>query len=243
MVQTFRVYKGATVVKEGDSPLTITGVAPNTAVASGDYQVTRVVDGNESTKVDIPAFTTLPIVVTGVTLAPKTASAVAGTASSSQVTATVAPANASNKAVTYSVAPATTGLTVSNAGLINWTAAVPAGTYTTTVTTTDGAKKDTHVLTLTAPVVVVTGVTVAPKTVSGEEGTAGSEQLTHTVAPAGAANKAVTYSIAPTTAGLSVTNAGLVTWDDTVPVGTYTVTVTTTDQAKVDTSVLTMTTP
>ncbi|WP_342505870.1 putative Ig domain-containing protein [Sporosarcina sp. FSL K6-2383] len=151
MAESFRVYKGATLVVEGDSPLSITGVAPNTAVANGDYQATRVVDGNESVKVDIPAFTTLPITVTGVTLTPKTSSAESGTAGSRQLAAAVAPADATNKAVTYSIAPSTTGLSVSGTGLIEWDDTVVDGVYTTTVTTTDGSKTDTHVLTLTTP--------------------------------------------------------------------------------------------
>lgn len=240
---SFRIYKGDDVIAEGESPLTITGIAPNTNVAVGEYQVVRVEDEKESDRVDILEFKTLPIAVTGVTLSPKTSTAEADKADGANLTTTVAPSNATNKAVTYAITPTTTGLTVSAAGRVEWTEAVPAGTYTTTVTTTDGARKDTHVLTLTTPVVAVTGVTVAPKTISGEEGTAGSEQLTHTVAPAGATNKAVTYSVSPTTAGLAVSNAGLVSWDDTVAAGTYTVTVTTTDQAEIDTAELTVTTP
>lgn len=147
----FKIYKGDTVVAEGESPLTITGIAPNTDVVAGEYQAVRVEDGRESKKVDIPAFKTLPIAVTGVTLSPKTSNAEAGTAGNRQLTATVAPANATNKKVTYSIAPTTAGLSVNNTGLIAWTDAVPAGTYTTTVTTEDGKKTDTHVLTLSEP--------------------------------------------------------------------------------------------
>ncbi|WP_342512258.1 putative Ig domain-containing protein [Sporosarcina sp. FSL K6-1522] len=151
MAETFKIYKGATMVKEGVSPLAITGIAPNTAVAKGDYQAVRVLDGKESAKVDIPAFTTLPISVTGVTLTPKTSSAESGTAASRQLAAAVAPANATNKAVTYSIAPTTAGLSVSATGLIEWDDSVADGVYTTTVTTTDGNHTDTHVLTLTTP--------------------------------------------------------------------------------------------
>lgn len=86
---------------------------------------------------------------TGVTASPKTHSAEAGTAGSYTVAAAVAPTNANNKAVGYTITPATTGLTVSAAGKVDWTAAVPDGTYTTTVKTTDGGKTDTSVLTLT----------------------------------------------------------------------------------------------
>ncbi|WP_180321501.1 putative Ig domain-containing protein [Cytobacillus horneckiae] len=148
----YKIYKGDTVVVEGESPLTIAGINPNTNVASGEYQVVRVEDERESERVDIPSFKTLPIAVTGVTLSPKTSNAEAGTAGTRQLSSTIAPSNATNKAVTYAIAPTTSGLSVNASGLISWAENVPAGTYTTTVTTADGAKKDTHVLTLTEPV-------------------------------------------------------------------------------------------
>lgn len=60
MGDIFRIYKkDETKVAEGVSPLTITGVEPETSVAKGDYQATRVDGDMESTKVDIAAFTTL----------------------------------------------------------------------------------------------------------------------------------------------------------------------------------------
>ena len=69
MPYTFKIYKkDVTKVTEGERPLTITGIASNTQVAKGDYQATSVVGGQESVKVDIPAFTTIPISGTGVTL-------------------------------------------------------------------------------------------------------------------------------------------------------------------------------
>lgn len=148
---TFKIYKGDAVVAEGESPLAITGINPNTDVAAGDYQTVRVYGDKESERVDIPAFKTLPIAVTGVTLSPKTSSAESGTAGTRQLTATVAPANATNKNVSYAIVPTTSGLSVNNSGLISWSDAVQAGTYTTTVTTTDGNKTDTHVLTLIEP--------------------------------------------------------------------------------------------
>lgn len=56
----FRIYKNdGTQVVEGESPLAITGLEPETVVAAGDYQAVRVVDGTESEKVDVPGFTTL----------------------------------------------------------------------------------------------------------------------------------------------------------------------------------------
>ena len=65
MADTFKIYKGQTEVVSGTSPLTITGMEPNTSVPVGEYQVTRVVNGKESERVDIPAFKTLSIAVTG----------------------------------------------------------------------------------------------------------------------------------------------------------------------------------
>lgn len=89
----------------------------------------------------------------------------------------------------------------------------------------------------------VTGVTLAPKTKTADSGTAGSEQLTATVAPANATNKAVTYSVEPTTAGLTVNDSGVLAWTDAVGAGEYTVTVTTTDGNKAATSTLTLSEP
>lgn len=82
MVDTFKIYKGQTEVVSGQSPLTITGMEPNTSVSAGEYQVTRVVNGKESERVDIPAFKTLSIAVTGLEFSPKTSTADAGTAGS-----------------------------------------------------------------------------------------------------------------------------------------------------------------
>lgn len=131
--------------------MTITGLDPDTEVAEGIYQAVCVEGERESAKVDIPVFKTLPIAVTGVTLSPKTSTAVAGTAGNRQLSATVTPANATNKTVTFSIAPETPGLSVTSGGNIAWTDAVPDGEYTTTATTADGSKTDTHVLTLTKP--------------------------------------------------------------------------------------------
>lgn len=96
-MDTFKIYKGQTEVVSGTSPLTITGMEPDTSVSAGEYQVTRVVNGTESERVDIPAFKTLSIAVTGLEFSPKTSTADAGTAGSRQITATVLPENATNK--------------------------------------------------------------------------------------------------------------------------------------------------
>lgn len=89
----------------------------------------------------------------------------------------------------------------------------------------------------------VTGVTLSPKTSTGESGTAGEQQVTATVAPSNATDKTITYTISPVTDGLSVTDSGLIKWTDTVGAGKYTTTVTTSDGGFTDTHVLTLSEP
>lgn len=157
MADILKLYKGSTVVntaergENGKATVKATGLTPNTDIPSGTYQLAWEIDGVEGPKVDCPSAKTKPVAVTGVVLSPKTSTGETGTAANRQLTATLAPTNATNKTVTYTIAPTTAGLSVNASGLIAWTAVVPAGTYTTTVTTADGAKKDTHVLTLSDP--------------------------------------------------------------------------------------------
>lgn len=150
MAKKFNVYKkdGTKVVTESESPVTITGLTQNTDYAKGDFTATAIEDGKpESERVDIPAFktkvTTVP--VTGVTIAPKTASVEVG--ATVQVTGTVAPANATNKAVSYESSD-TTKATVNETGLVT---GVAEGTATITVKTADGNKTDTSTITVTVP--------------------------------------------------------------------------------------------
>ena len=234
---SFKIYKGDDVVAEGASPLEIKGIGANKSVAKGEYQAVRVEDDKESERVDIPAFKTLPIKVTGVTLAPNNMTGTEGEKSNRQLTATVAPSNATNKKVTYSVAPATDGLTVSTDGVLAWTADVPAGEYTVTVTTEDGKKTDTSKLVLSKPVIKVTGVTIAPKTAELEVGDI--QQLSATVAPSNADDKSVSY--ASKAQGIaSVDSKGLVT---AKTAGEAEIVVTTTDGSKTDTCVVTVVEP
>ena|SRR5699024_3315679 len=233
----FKIYKGDEVIVEGESPLTITGLDPNKDVAKGTYQAVRVEDEKESEKVDIPAFTTLPIAVTGVTVAPKTVSLEVG--ETQQLSATIAPSNATDKSVTYA-SKAQGVASVDDKGLVT---AKVAGTAEIVVTTADGEFKDTCTVTVEDPVINVTGVTLSPKTSSAESGTAGTRQLTATVAPADATDKAVTYAIAPATTGLTVNASGLISWTADVPANDYTTTVTTADGKFTDTHVLTLTEP
>ncbi|TCN61000.1 T9SS C-terminal target domain-containing protein [Flavobacterium circumlabens] len=171
------------------------------------------------------------VAVTGVTLAPTTATLLIG--ATQQVTPTVSPATATNKTVSYSSGN-TAVATVNASGLIT---ALAAGSATITVTTQDGAKTATCAVTVNASTVAVTSVSLSPTTVSLAVG--GIQQLTPTVLPANATNKNVTYS-SSNTAVATVNASGLIT---AVANGTATITVTTVSGSKTSTAAVTVSTP
>jgi hypothetical protein len=158
------------------------------------------------------------------------ASATINSGSTQQLTVTVNPSNATNKNVSYRSSN-TAVATVNSAGLVT---AVATGTATITVTTQDGAKTDSSLITVVMP---VSGVAVSPATASLTIGA--TQQLTATVSPSNASNKVVSYS-SNNTAVATVNNSGLVT---ALTAGTATITVTTQDGAKTASSVITVTAP
>src|SRR5699024_1560739 len=139
----FRIYEGESVVVEGESPLTITGLDPNTAVAKGTYQAVRVDGDRESERVDIPGFKTLPIKVESVTIAPKTNNLEVD--ATRQLNVTVEPSNATNQDVAYTSDNEAIA-TVDANGLVT---AIAEGTAIITVTV-DG-KNDTATVNVTRP--------------------------------------------------------------------------------------------
>jgi uncharacterized protein YjdB len=170
------------------------------------------------------------IAVTGVTVSPATATLSVG--ATQQLTPTVAPANATNKTVSYS--SNNTGVaTVNGSGLVT---AIASGTATITVTTQDGAKTATAVITVNTSNVAVTNVSLSPASATLSVGA--TQQLTPTVLPSNATNKTVSY--ASNNTGVATVNAsGLVT---AVSNGTATITVTTADGNKTSTAVITVST-
>ena len=142
---SFKIYKGDDVVAEGASPLEIKGIGANKSIAKGTYQAVRVENEKESERVDIKAFKTLPIKVTGVTVAPKTNNLeVDGTR---QLNATIEPSNATNKKVTYE-SDNDEVATVNSSGLVT---AIGEGKATITVKTVDGNHTDTATVNVTEP--------------------------------------------------------------------------------------------
>jgi uncharacterized protein YjdB len=170
------------------------------------------------------------IPVTGVTVAPATVSVNIGL--TTQLIATVAPANATNQSVTWS-SNNTSVATVNATGLVS---AGTEGVATITVTTQDGLKTATCVVTVTNINVPVTGVTVTPTTASVNVGA--TTQLTATIAPANATNKTINWS-SNNTAIATVSTTGLVTG---IAEGNAIITATTQDGLKTATCAVTVNT-
>ena len=109
------------------------------------FQLKKVIvsDGESVFDMDYSKGTDGQVKVASVSLTPSTLSLAVG--ATSQLTFEVLPANATNKAVSFSSSSA--NATVSATGLVT---AVSAGSATITVTTADGSKTDTTVVTVTA---------------------------------------------------------------------------------------------
>lgn len=168
--------------------------------------------------------------VTGVTLDRGAVAIVVGT-NPVQLVATVAPSDATDASVTWTSSNAGVA-TVSATGLVT---AVGAGTATITATTTSGALTAVCTVTVTAPNVATTGVTLDKHALSLTAGGATSA-LVATVAPANATNAAVTYTSSNTSVA-TVSATGVVT---PIGAGTATITVTTASGSHTDTCAVTV---
>ena len=149
MADTLNVYKGESLVSssayaEGKATVTINELEANTDYPLGTYKVARQNEHGESAKVDVPAFKTKPITVTGVTLNKESTSIEVGFTET--LSATVAPSTATDKTVVYTSSNGEVA-TVDNQGVVT---AVATGTADITVTTTDGNKTAVTTVTVTA---------------------------------------------------------------------------------------------
>ncbi|WP_426451216.1 Ig-like domain-containing protein (plasmid) [Staphylococcus xylosus] len=219
MAEELKVYKGSEVVgqaergEDGKASVTINGLEANTDYPVGTYQVAFANEDKESEKVDVPAFKTKPINVTGVSLNKTSTSLEVG--ATETLSATVAPSTATDKTVTFASSDAEVA-TVDNTGKVT---AVKEGNADITVTTKDGSKTAKCTLTVTAKQIPVTGVTLDKSTLSLEEGATGN--LVATISPENASYKAVRFTSSDE-AIATVDNEGLVT---AVSAGTADITV------------------
>jgi len=183
-----------------------------TPVASGSATImVTTVDGGKTATCAV----TVTVHVTGVQLDTPTLGVVMGTPQT--LTATVTPAGATNPAVTWYSAN-TSIATVVN-GVV--TPVAPGGPINITATTVNGSFVATCAVTVTAPVVPVTGVQLNQGSLTFSNGGTGST-LIATVVPANATNRAVTWS--SSTPGVATVVGGAVT---PVATGATTITVTT----------------
>ncbi|QDH83932.1 hypothetical protein Axy10_019 [Achromobacter phage vB_AxyP_19-32_Axy10] len=187
--------------------------------------VIRVTHADGQVYVDVPVNVSQAGVIpsTAVAVAPKTATV--NVNQTTTLTATKTPAN-STDVVEWSSDKENIATVVG--GVVTGKA---PGTATITARTETG-KTDTAAITVTQP---VQGVTLAPVNPTVAAGS--TVQLTATVTPANASNKAVTYTSA-TPAVATVNATGLVTG---VAAGTSVITVKTTNGAKTATTTVTVT--
>jgi uncharacterized protein YjdB len=185
-----------------------------TAVGPGSTIITVTTnDGGMTATMDI----SVNRAVTGVSLDVESASIdVDGTL---QLTATIEPDDATDKSVTWSSSDDDIA-TVDDNGLVT---AVSAGTAKITVITHSGFRTATAEITVIAPDVPVTGVTLNVETLDLEINS--SLRLFASVVPEDATDQSVTWSSSDTEI-VSVDNVGVIT---AVSLGTATVTATTTD--------------
>jgi len=146
------------------------------------------------------------------------------------LTATVNPSNASNKNVYWTSSDQTVA-TVDNTGKVT---SVKAGSATITVTTEDGGKTATCMVTVKEKIYPVTGVTLDRTSVELTEGDV--TVLTATVNPSNASNKNVFWTSSDQSVA-SVDNTGKVS---ALKAGSATITVTTEDGGKTATCSVTV---
>jgi len=199
-VATVDEYGVITAHKEGTAVITVTTV-------DGEFEATCTV-------------TVLPktIAVESVDLERHTLALKVG--QTDRFHAIITPADATNKTVTYESSDPTIVKIIGDEG--NQIEALKEGTATITVTTADGSKTATCVVTVTANTIPVTGVTLDKQTLNLTVG--GTGVLVAAIAPENASNQGRTYSSSNT--NVATVEGNVV---KAVGVGTATITVTTAD--------------
>ena len=170
-----------------------------TAIAVGSSTITvSSTDGSNRSATALVTVTPVPIVpIIAITLNQTTASLYP--TNTLTLTAIITPSNATNKSVTWS--SNSSNAAVNSSGVVT---AVSAGSAVITATSVSGSQIATCTITITIP---VTSVTISPA--SNMINMGARKQLTATVLPSNATNKAVTWSSANASVA-TVSSTGLV---------------------------------
>ena len=170
-----------------------------TAITVGSATITvSSTDGSNRSATALVTVTPVPIIpVTAITLNQTTASL--SPTNTLMLTAFIIPSSATNKSVVWS--SNSSNATVNSSGVVT---AVSAGSAIITARSVSGSQIATCAITITVP---VTSVTISPITNTINMGT--RKQLTVTVLPSNATNKAVTWTSANSSIA-TVSSSGLV---------------------------------
>ena len=183
------------------------------AIAKGEAKITASSSNGKSAECAV----TVSVPVSGVTLSETEKTIDAG--DSFQLTATILPADAGNKSVSWS-SSADNVAEVDENGTVT---AKAAGTAVITVLTADGYKEATCTVTVKAPVVPVTGISLNKDALTLDVG--GTETLKASLSPETATNKGVKWTSSDESI-VKVSDKGVVT---AVKAGTASITVTSED--------------
>ena len=197
----------ATVEKINDRQATVKAIKGGTAV------ITCTTDDSGKTAT---CAVTVKTSVTGLTLSPTSLQLEAGT--SSTLNATVEPSNATNKIIHWDTGNSSIA-TVSSDGVVK---GVAVGTTEISAMTEDGGFTQSCTVTVVAPAIKVTKITLSSSILSLKNGDTAT--LTATVAPSNATNKSVTWN--SNNAAVASVSGGVV---KAVGVGTATITCTAAD--------------
>ncbi|MDO5331745.1 MAG: Ig-like domain-containing protein, partial [Bacillota bacterium] len=199
-----------------------------TAVAVGEAIITVTTEDGNKTDTCTVTVTEPTVHVTSVSLDEESIYLDIG--QDQTLFATVAPDDATNKSLTW--ASSDEGVaTVDEGGKVT---AVGEGKATITVTSVDGSKTDTCEVSVSKPIIHVTGVELNKEEISLYVGQ--KETLTATVSPDDADFKSVTWS-SDNESVATVSDSGEV---EAISAGTATITVTTDDEDMTDTCVVTV---
>jgi|GEM_PF-607886 len=210
-----------------------TGLVTVSADATSGQTATITATSVENAGISDTCGVTVVVAVTGVALNKPSTTIAVGAAE--QLSATVAPAGATDKSLTWETSDSSIA-SVSTSGLVS---GVAPGNATITARTVDGGFSATCAVTVPVP---VTGVSLNITSIEALPGkTARTTQLTATVSPSNAANKAVSWTTSDS-AVATVSGSGLVTVQaNRVDGQTATITATTADGGFAATCVVTVT--